>query len=366
MVSFNRDIHCILGLPFDAITLAGAVELVRNAASSRQPCLLSTPNLSFLVSCLSDRDFRDSVIHSDLSVADGMPLVWVARVLGIPIKERVAGSGLFEALCDDPATYLSVYFFGGPEGVAEQACRSLNARGGGVTCVGHGYPGFASLDEMSSESILGRINASGANFLVVALGARKGQAWIARNRARLHAPVISHLGAVVNFVAGTVRRAPVWMQRVGLEWLWRILEEPALFRRYWHDGWALLRLLVTRVAPYVWYLHWHRALAGRREETGTGADVADVNGSHIITLSGVWTQQNLAPLRGVFSKAASLGKEIRLDLSEVSYVDSAFIGLVVLLYGCQVRRGLGWRVMSVQQPVRRVIRYCCAGYLLED
>ena len=129
-----------------------------------------------------------------------------------------------------------MYSFGGPDGVAEAAWRQLRFESKGLTCVGYESPGFGSIDEMSTEGIIQRINTSKADVLVVSLGARKGQAWIERNRRRLDVPVISHLGAVLHFVAGTVKRAPAWMQRIGLEWLWRIRQEPRLWRRYLLDG----------------------------------------------------------------------------------------------------------------------------------
>ncbi len=218
-VDFSREVHCLLGLPFDAIDLAGASRRVQLAVTARKPYFLTTPNLTFLIGCLSDEKFRDSVIHSDLSVADGMPLVWISRWLKMPIPERVAGSTLFEMWRNDLSSRMSVFFFGGPDGVAEAACRKLTAEKRGITCAGFESPGFGSLDDMSRQDLIARINASNADFLLVALGAKKGQAWIERNRSHLNVPVISHLGAVVNFVAGSVKRAPVWMQKVGLEWL---------------------------------------------------------------------------------------------------------------------------------------------------
>ncbi len=102
---------------------------------------------------------------------------------------------------------------------------------------------------MSDEATIERINRSGADFLVVALGAAKGHRWIEANRHRLKVPVISHLGAAVNFVAGRLRRAPLSLQRIGLEWIWRIKEEPILFRRYARDGWFLAKLLAGFVFP---------------------------------------------------------------------------------------------------------------------
>ncbi|RYH51318.1 MAG: glycosyltransferase, partial [Alcaligenaceae bacterium] len=205
------------------------MQAVRDAAFSRRSCFISTPNLNFLMAARTDAGFRGSVLRSDLSLADGMPLVWVARLLGIPIRERVPGAGLFEQLLRHPGEPITVYFFGGPPGAAEVACRQVNAVGTGLRCVGFDSPGFGSLESMSGAEHIDRINRSGAMFVIVSLGAKKGQAWIELNRHRLEAPVLCHLGAVVNFAAGTVERAPGWVQAAGAEWLWRIAQEPALW-----------------------------------------------------------------------------------------------------------------------------------------
>ncbi|MHB1140947.1 MAG: WecB/TagA/CpsF family glycosyltransferase [Sulfuricaulis sp.] len=362
MVDFNRDVYCLLGLPFDAVSMPQAVERVRRAVSDRRRCFLSTPNLSFLIGCLNDRGFRDSVINSDLSVADGMPLVWMARLLGMPIRERVTGSGIFEALRSDSACRISVYFFGGPEGVAERACQRLNKEAAGITCAGHECPGFGSVAGMSDESVIARINASGADFLVVALGAKKGQAWIEHNRSRITVPVISHLGAVVNFVAGTVHRAPVWMQRSGLEWLWRIREEPGLFRRYFRDGLALIVLLLTRVVPYAWHLQRHKVDADQL--ANADAEMREEGRRSVVRLRGAWTRKNMAPLRDCLARAATAGKDVSLEMGEVTYVDSAVVGLFVLLHGYQTQHGRQLLLLSLQPLVRRVMGYCRAEYLL--
>jgi N-acetylglucosaminyldiphosphoundecaprenol N-acetyl-beta-D-mannosaminyltransferase len=355
---FNRDVHCLLGLPIDAIDLAGAEKRIRAAAEAKLPCFMSTPNVNFLVNSRSDESFRRSVLASDLSVADGMPLVWVAGLLDIPIRERVAGASLFEALGRSSGRPLGVYFFGGPDGVAEAAAHRLE-RSKGLVCVGYESPGFGPVEEMSSEQTIRRINASNADVLVVSLGARKGQAWIERNRARLKVPVVSHLGAVVDFAAGTVRRAPAWMQRAGLEWLWRIKEQPSLWRRYLVDGVALAMLLLTRVLPYLWYARRHAA--GTPGEGYVG--VREGERQCTIALSGAWTRANIARLRVCFAAAAQSGKDLRLDLTGVSRVDSAFVGLVLLLRGYQQQRGLHLAILPMPGPVRRVIEYCCAEFL---
>ena len=361
---FERKVYCILGLPFDALNYSTAEQIIRTAATSRSPCFFSTPNLNFLIACQTDAEFRNSVINSDVSVADGMPLVWMARLLGIPIRERVAGADLFERLQESAASRLSVYFFGGIDGVAEAASQKLSTERKGLVCAGFSSPGFGSIEDMSTAEIIDRINASGADFLVVALGAKKGQAWIMRNRARLTVPVVSHLGAVVNFVAGTVRRAPVWMQRNGLEWLWRIKEEPGLWRRYWRDGLDFVRLLATRVLPYAWYRGRHSPDAV--ELAQASAKLSDDGGIAVIRICGAWDRDNLAPLRQCFSQAVEAGGDIRLDLTGVSHVDSAFVGLLMLLYGHQASRGVQLLIGGLQPHIRRVFELSCAEYILQE
>ena len=244
------NIVWLVSLPFHAVDMDTTVHRLCIAMRDRQRLFLSTPNLNFLIAAQRDAAFRASVLQSDLSVADGMPILWLARRQGTPLPERVAGASVFEALRrgDGQAVLgrsIKVFFFGGPPGVAERACEVLNAEhthGGHMQGVGALCPGFGTVQEMSTPEVLAAINASGADFLVVALGAQKGQAWILHNLPYLQVPVVSHLGAVVNFVAGTVRRAPPSWQRWGLEWLWRIKEEPGLFKRYWADGLGFLRI----------------------------------------------------------------------------------------------------------------------------
>lgn len=357
---FQRSVYCLLGLPFDAVTMREAVGLIGAAAASRSRCFLSTPNLNFLIASQRDPEFRDSVIRSDLSVADGMPLVWLARLLGVPIRERVAGSDLFESFMQGTGRVLKVFFFGGPDGVAEAAWRRLNAISSPVRCVGFESPGSGTVEQMSGRETLERINRSGADFVVVALGARKGQAWIERNRTALHAPVISHLGAVINFVAGTVSRAPVWMRMLGFEWLWRIKEEPALWRRYLYDGAALARLILTRVLPALVY----RGLDVVSARAPANAAVGWVNGSICLTLSGSWLDEDLPALRNTFERITREQSDIALDLTGAARVDAGFIGTLMLLYGHQSRLGRLLRIVSVSPSARRAFGRCCAEFLL--
>lgn len=362
-VDFERDVHCVLGVPFDAVSMEGALQRIERAVLQRSPCFLSTPNLNFLVGSDRDATLRHSIIDSDLSVVDGMPVLWLARLLGMPFPERVAGSDMFEQLRRRTGRPMTVYFFGGEQGVAEAAARQINSGPGGLVCVGYQSPGFGTVDELSSEAILQRINDSRADFLVVALGAAKGQAWIDRNRGRLEIPVVAHLGAVINFTAGTVRRAPVWMQRAGLEWLWRTLREHGLWRRYLADGTAFARLLLTRVVPLFVLLR----LRGRRPAQPQPPAIDREDDGEVVTLRlrGDCGGDNLAPIRAAFRGVASTRRSLRLDLAGVVSIDSSFLGLLLLLHGARRRQALPFGCSAVSPQVGRILRYACPQLLAE-
>lgn len=361
---FERDVHCVLGLPFDAVDITGALERLRAAGRERRKCFLSTPNLNFLIGCRADARLRDSVINSDLSVADGMPVLWTARLLGVPLPERVAGATLLERLREPGPVPLKVYLFGGADGVAEAAARQINDERAGLVCVGYESPGFGDVEALSRPQSLARINASGADFLVVSLGAAKGQTWIERNRGRLDVPAIGHLGAALGFTAGALRRAPAWMQAGGLEWLWRIGQERALVRRYLNDGAAFLWLLATRVLPLAWLTRWHRP---GREALETARTQVRRSGREIrIRLTGAWSQSNVARLRPLFRRAASSDKHVRVDLADTTYGDASLVGLLLVLYGAVRRRGGRFSCTPVSRPFARVLRLACAEFLLAD
>lgn len=358
---FFRQVYCILGLPIDAVSTEQAIQKLCLAARQNKRCFLSTPNLNFLVASRNDSSFRDSVIRSDVSVADGMPLVWIARLIGIPLRERVAGSSILERMSRDTNSLLSVYFFGGPDGAAAQAAYAINSRSGGMRCVGYQSPGFGTVDEMSSSQMIQSINSCKPDFLIVAMGAKKGQAWIERNYHQIKAPVVSHLGAVVNFFAGRISRAPVWMQKSGLEWLWRIKEEPALWKRYLRDGMVLIRLVFEKVLPCLFFQRC-TALA-MKNAAHASAELEFVGCGTRLRLTGSWNESNLYPLRKALTEAVQIPADIVLDVHRMDYADSACIGLFALLYGHQSKIGHEVRFEGLSESMRRIFKAHCAEYL---
>ena len=365
---FDRPLVSILGLPFDLIDLGQAVQHIRAAAFAGRRCFVSTPNLNFAIAARSNTDFRDSVLRSDLSLIDGMYLVWIARLLGLPVRERVSGADLFEALRAHAGPPIGVYLFGGPPGNAALAAEAINRGQSGVHCVGFDAAGFGSIESMSSEPQIARINSSGAHFVVVSLGAGKGQAWIEHNAARLTAPVLSHLGAVMNFTAGTVRRAPRWLQVSGLEWFWRVWQEPALWRRYVVDGAAMVGLLTTHVLPDAldgWY--WHAF--GRREDSPTQLELVTAAEGCVLTLFGNWRDESkLSALRDAFkqcvSNCASNCAPVRVDMAGVTGVGSGITGLLLVACEWFARQGGFDVVGATPQLAARLRRKLVAQTLL--
>ncbi len=348
---FDRDIWCVLGLPIDMMTAPEAVQAIEIAARDRRPLSFVTPNVNFLVRAFADAETRRQIVDADLSLVDGAPLVAIGRLAGAPIRERCAGSDVFDALrlrAGFAGRRVRVFFFGGRDGAAKAASTVIEAEDRGVQSAGFLNPGHGDLDEMSRKEVIDEINAADADFVLVALGAAKGQAWIDRNRPLLKAPVVAHLGAVVDFVAGAVGRAPSTVRSLGLEWAWRIKEDPSLWRRYWNDGLALVTILSRHLATVI------GAARGRGAVTPAQAFVRKDEGSSVISLSGDLVADGREPLRKAFRFATADGLDVVLDLESAGRLDASFLGLVLMLEKNLRRKGAAIRLANASRAHRRL------------
>ena len=348
----TRNVFCLLGTPVDNIGMSEALDRVETAIQTRTPFLVATPNVNFIVNAALDDEFKKTLVFSDLCLPDGMWLVRLSRLLDIPIADRVAGADLLEALKsrrtgEDP---VKVCFFGGADAAGERAREAINARDDGLRCVGAVNPGFGSVEEMSAEGLLSAVNSAEADFLLVALGAKKGQMWLHANHDRLTAPVRAHLGATINFYAGAIKRAPQRLQRWGLEWAWRIKEEPLLWRRYAYDGGAIALMFAHRVAPL---LLWSIYLRLRRQWVGERLILEDANrGRGEISLAGALTAANAAAIAAALRSAISAHGDLILDLSGARAVDARFAGLLWMLHKTLARRGRTARIKGAPFLIR--------------
>ncbi len=361
----SRDVYCLLGIPVDATDMDSVLRQIEGAVNTRVPVLISTPNLNFLATSQFDPDFRESLLLSDICPADGISIVVLAQLIGLPIRQRIAGSDIFEALTarNSSARPLKIFLFGGAEGVAAAAAHALNEKRRGVYCVGSLYPGFSSIEEMSGDGIIGTINSSDADFLVVSLGARKGQLWLQRNHHRLHVPIRSHLGAVINFQAAAVKRAPRVIRNLGLEWLWRIKEEPHLWRRYWTDAILLLGLLGTRILPLAILNRWLQIRYGRKHLIVNSLE--DENSIKVF-LVGAAISRQVDNARLALGSAVSAGKNVVIDFSNASAVDSRFLGLILMLRKSLRKRKARLIVTGLSPRLKAIFHLNCLEYLLRE
>jgi N-acetylglucosaminyldiphosphoundecaprenol N-acetyl-beta-D-mannosaminyltransferase len=223
-----------------------------------------------------------------------------------------------------------------------------------MVCVGYESPGFGSVEDLSGQETIDRINAGGADFLVVAMGAAKGQAWIQRNLQRLQVPVISHLGAVVNFAAGTVSRAPAWVQRAGCEWLWRIKEEPALWRRYGRDALAFVGLFVGKLLPHLVWLRMHRrARVNAPAEATLGRDGQCAR----LHLCGNIPEAIPEAIDAALHECAALAGPVSLDLGQVDHFGPRFAGRLLQFEKTLSAGNRPLQLIGLSSRTRRLFRW---------
>ena len=351
-----------MGLPVDAVSRERSVENLRSAVACASRFLLSTPNLNFLIAFGRNEVFRESVLGSEFCTADGVTITLLARLLDIPLRERVTGADLLEMIRNGGVRPLRVFFFGGEEGAAAAACDEINRTQNGVTCVGYLNPGWGSIAEMSSDEIIGKINSSQADFLIVALGAQRGQEWLWRNRDRLSTPVRAHLGAAVNFITERIKRAPPFLRKIGLEWLWRIKEEPHLWKRYASDSVVLAKLLLFHAVP----LSLLHTAVGFRQRTPLRFTRSESNQAVVLSAVGSATVRDMETVILAFQLAAAEVKNIHLDLSGVKYVDARFLGALLMLRKVQRARGLTFSIQNAPALVRYIFRLNRISFLLSN
>jgi N-acetylglucosaminyldiphosphoundecaprenol N-acetyl-beta-D-mannosaminyltransferase len=250
VTTFDRPSRItLLGQPIDRVTSAQALDRIFSDLDAGRGGWVVTPNLDILRRLVRDAEFHRLCAGADLMLADGMPLVWASRVKGTPLPERVAGSDLIWSLARRAAERgRSLFLLGGNPGAAEGAARVLRDKDPGLRIAGIECPAMGfERDETYMRGLEGRLVESRPDIVLVALGSPKQE--LVTKALRPHLPTAWFLGVGVtfSFVTGDVRRAPRWLQRLGLEWTHRLLQEPRrLWRRYLVDGVPFaLRLLAA-------------------------------------------------------------------------------------------------------------------------
>jgi len=234
----------ILGIKVHAVTNTQTVDLVEQFIASGRPHQLCTVNPEFVVAAQRDTEFRQILNRAALALPDGIGLLRAAHFLGTTtLPERVPGSDLVVQLAElSHQKGYRIFFLGAREGVADKAVANLKLHFPRLAVAGT-YAGSPAPEE--NEDIVRHIQPAKPDILLVAYGAPNQDKWIARNLAGLNIPVCMGVGGSFDFLAGTATRAPIWLQRLGLEWLHRLVMQPQRWRRIWtavvYFSWLVLR-----------------------------------------------------------------------------------------------------------------------------
>lgn len=238
-----------LGVQVDVLTMDQAVATVVGYLEDPDPSapcrIVVTPNLDHAVQLRENERLALAYQSASLILADGMPLVWASRLGSTPLPERVTGSDLTPRVLGAASAGTRVFLLGGSEEASAAAEQTVRQRYPGLSLVGRLSPprGFEH-DAAWSDRIVQALTDSRAQLVVLGLGAPKQELWAHAHQARLPGMVLLCVGATIDFLAGTVSRAPRWMQSLGLEWIYRLVGDPGrLVRRYAKDAWYLPGLL---------------------------------------------------------------------------------------------------------------------------
>lgn len=229
------------------LSLAEAAEAIGNFINERRQAYVVEVNVDVMIRIEHDAELRRITDAADLVLVDGQPLVWVAKLYGRPVKEKVSGSDLSLSLCRMAAEKgYTMFILGGKEGIADQARAKMEAQYPGLRVVGTCAPplGFEK-DEAELAKVRDAISAVSPDIVLCCLGCPKQEKWIDANYRDIDARVFLCAGATVDFLAGNVKRAPAWVSRIGMEWFYRFLKEPRrLFKRYFIDDMQLFGLIL--------------------------------------------------------------------------------------------------------------------------
>lgn len=236
----------LLNIEVDNLSMDEAVNEIDKLVKRKKPSYVVTPNVDHIIKLETDVEFKQIYEDADLILTDGMPLIWISKCKGRPIKEKVSGSDLFPKVCELAShRRYKIFLLGAAEGVALKAAENLEHKYKGIQIAGCYSPkyGFEN-NKAEIEKIINIVKSAEPDILAVGLGAPKQEKFIHKYLHELNVPVSLAIGASIDFEAGNIKRAPKFMQKSGFEWLYRLIKEPRrLFKRYLVDDIKILSLI---------------------------------------------------------------------------------------------------------------------------
>jgi N-acetylglucosaminyldiphosphoundecaprenol N-acetyl-beta-D-mannosaminyltransferase len=237
----------LLNTYINNVDIDEAMDMIEHMIHGPEKSYIVPINVDVVIKIEHDDYLKKITDHADMVLVDGKPLVWISKLYNRPVKAKISGSDLVPLLCCLAAEKgYSLFILGGKEGVAERARMKLEKKNSSIKIVGTYAPplGFEK-DEAEINKINEMISAVHPDILIACFGCPKQEKWIYENYCKYDAKVSLCAGATVDFMSGTVKRAPRWMSDHGLEWFYRFLQEPRrMFKRYFIDDIKIIKLIV--------------------------------------------------------------------------------------------------------------------------
>jgi len=342
---FMRKLLIILGTPIDDINMGEALDqistFIADGRMSGKGHQIATINADFVVKSLHDAELRRILQEADMATADGMPLVWSARLLGVPIEGRVTGADMVPALAERAAQKgHSIYFLGAAPGIAEKAAKILQQQYPGLQIAGIASPSVEAVQK-GDQTIIAACKAANPDILLVAFGNPKQEKWIYRHAQELGVPVMIGVGGTFDFIAGVTKRAPRWMQQSGLEWIYRLIQQPSrLWKRY-----------ITDLFGFGYFFLWQWWIMRQKASTSPilpTSELLTVRETVIINVQGRVDRSNQNAFAEKAYRALAEQPYLILNLAQTDFLDSSAIGTLVAL--CKQARERGGNLWLTNVP----------------
>ncbi len=312
----------ILGIPIDNLTMDETLEAIESSIYQGGFHQIATANVDFLVNSIHDLEFKEILSACDLVLPDGMPLVWASRLMRSSLQERVSGSDLVPRIVKLAALRgYRIFLLGASEPSSLGAARWIAKHYPQTQVVGRYCPAMSELDAMDHEDILLQVEAARPDILLVAFGSPKQEKWLAMHRHRLHVPVCIGVGGSLDLLAGLSPRAPLGMQRLGMEWLFRTYLEPArLGVRYARDAFGLVRYMTLQLAA---------TAAQRKRGMINSITEETIGAATVLRVTGSLTGFPVAGFEAEAQLAVGKGHHLVLDLTGTSFLGADALGALI-------------------------------------
>jgi N-acetylglucosaminyldiphosphoundecaprenol N-acetyl-beta-D-mannosaminyltransferase len=349
----------LVGVPVDNLSMEDTLARIEAYIAEGGFHQIATANVNFLVNALRIPELHRVLSSCDVVVPDGMPLVWGSRLMGQPLQDRVCGSDLVPRLAElSHKKGYSIYFLGAREENSRRAVERLQQQYPNMRVAGRDCPLTVTLDSPENAAILERVRQANPDILLVAFGNPKQDLWLSRFRDQINVPVTMGIGGSLEMVAGFVQRAPRFLQKTGMEWLYRLVQEPRrLAGRYFRDFTGFFLPLGRQWASL--------ALQGK-PRTLTNLTLNHTGDVTVLRLEGGLSAQDMARICALLESDPDPRRHLLMEMSQIHYLGADALAVLLRLASLLHRHeGTVW-LTGLSTRIAQMLSVSNAGHLLRS